>query len=244
MPRNWCFQTIVLEETPESLLDSTEIKPVNLKVDQPWILTGRTDAEAEVLVLWTQYFGHANRWLIGKSLMLGKIRGRGEENIKGWDGWMLSPMQWTWTWANSGRWWGTGRPSVLPSMGSQRVRHDWATEQQPRLSTSLVGQTVKNLPTMRETRICSWVGKIPWRREWLPTPVFLSGEPHGQRSLVSYSLWGCKELDTTEGLTHTKIINSLTVLTIPTSTRQKFLKEGLGWMATGLGYFCVFSFRI
>ena len=43
----------MLEETPESLLDSTEIKPVNLKVDQPGILIGRTDAEAEVLVFWT-----------------------------------------------------------------------------------------------------------------------------------------------------------------------------------------------
>ena len=40
--------------------------------------------------------------------------------------------------------------------------------------------------------------KIPWRREWLPTPVFLSGKSHGQRSLVDYSLWGCKELDTIE----------------------------------------------
>ena len=43
-----------------------------------------------------------------------------------------------------------------------------------------------------------WVGKIPWRKAWQPTPVFLPGESHGQRSLVGYSLWGCKELDTTE----------------------------------------------
>ena len=43
-----------------------------------------------------------------------------------------------------------------------------------------------------------WVMKIPWRREWLPTPVFLLGEFHGQRSLVGYSPWGLKESDTTE----------------------------------------------
>ena len=43
-----------------------------------------------------------------------------------------------------------------------------------------------------------WVGQIPWRREWQPTPVFLPGEFHGQRSLVGYSLWGCKESDMTE----------------------------------------------
>ena len=45
-----------------------------------------------------------------------------------------------------------------------------------------------------------WVGKIPWRRKWQPTPVFLPGESHGQRSLVGYSPWGRKVLDTTEQL--------------------------------------------
>ena len=43
-----------------------------------------------------------------------------------------------------------------------------------------------------------WVGKIPWRRKWQPTPVFLPGKSHGQRSLVGYSPWGCKEWDMTE----------------------------------------------
>ena len=46
-----------------------------------------------------------------------------------------------------------------------------------------------------------WVRKIPWRRDWRPTPVFLPGEFHGQRSLVGYSSWGHKDLDMTEGLT-------------------------------------------
>ena len=50
-----------------------------------------------------------------------------------------------------------------------------------------------------------WVGKIPWRRAWQPTPIFLPGESHGQRRLVGYSPWGCKELDTIEQLsTHSK----------------------------------------
>ena len=48
-----------------------------------------------------------------------------------------------------------------------------------------------------------WVGKIPWRREGQPTPVFLPGESHGQRSLVGCSPWGRKELDTTQRLIHT-----------------------------------------
>ena len=52
----------------------------------------------------------------------------GEGDNRGWDGWMVSPTQWTWVWANSGSWWWTGKPGVLQSMGSQRVGHDWATE--------------------------------------------------------------------------------------------------------------------
>ena len=47
-----------------------------------------------------------------------------------------------------------------------------------------------------------WVGKIPWRRKWQPTPVFLPGESHGQGSLASCSLWGRKELDTTQAIQH------------------------------------------
>ena len=54
----------------------------------------------------------------------------GEGDDRGWDGWMASPTQWTWGWTNSGRW-RTGKPGMLQSMGSQRVRHDLATEQQP-----------------------------------------------------------------------------------------------------------------
>ena len=56
-----------------------------------------------------------------------RLKAKGEEYGRGWDGWMASPIQWKWTWANSGRWWGTGRPGVLQSMGSQRqIRlSDW-----------------------------------------------------------------------------------------------------------------------
>ena len=68
---------------------------------------------------------------------------------------------------------------------------------------SLVAQTVKKLPSVWETWVHPWFRKIPWRRNYQPTPVFLPGESHGQRSLVGYSLHGPKELDTTERLTHT-----------------------------------------
>ena len=65
-----------------------------------------------------------------------------------------------------------------------------------------VAQMVKNLPAMWETMFHPWVGKITWR-EWLPTRVSLPEESHGQRSLVGYSPWGHKELDTTEVTQHT-----------------------------------------
>jgi len=61
-----------------------------------------------------------------------------------------------------------------------------------------VAQMVKNLPVMYETWFDSWIGKMLWRRKWLPTPVFLPGEFHEQRSLVGYSPWYRKESDTTK----------------------------------------------
>jgi len=60
---------------------------------------------------------------------------------------------------------------------------------------SLVTQTVRNPPVMQKTQVDHWIMKIPWRREWLPCPVFLSEELHGQRSLAGYSPWSRKESD-------------------------------------------------
>ena len=65
---------------------------------------------------------------------------------------------------------------------------------------SLMAQRLKCLPAMWETGFDPWVEKIPWRRKWQPTPVFLPGESHGRRSLVGYSPRGRKESNTTERL--------------------------------------------
>ena len=65
-----------------------------------------------------------------KTLMLGGIGAGGEGDDRGWDGWMASLTRQTWVWVNSRGWWWTGRPGVLWFMGSQRVGHDWATEDQ------------------------------------------------------------------------------------------------------------------
>ena len=66
------------------------------------------------------------------------------------------------------------------------------------IRASLVAQMVKSPPAMQEARVQSLVGKIPWRRVWQATPVFLPGESHGRRSLVGYSPWSLIESDTTE----------------------------------------------
>ena len=82
VPKNWCLRTVVLEKTPESPLDRKEIKLVNLKGNQPWILIGRTDAEAETPVFWSS---DANSWLIGKFPDPGKDWGP-KKRASGWDG--------------------------------------------------------------------------------------------------------------------------------------------------------------
>ena len=84
---NWCFWTVVLEKTPESPLDSKEIKLVNPKGNQPWILIGRTNAEAETLVLWPL---DVKSQLIGKDPNTGKEWGQEEKGVTademiGWD---------------------------------------------------------------------------------------------------------------------------------------------------------------
>ena len=86
--------------------------------------------EGMMLKLKLQHFGHfMGRFdSLGKTLMLGQIGGWRRGDDRGWDGWMASLTRWTWVWMNSGSWWWTGRPGVLRFMGSQRVRHDWATD--------------------------------------------------------------------------------------------------------------------
>ena len=118
--KNWCLWTVVLEKTLESPLDCKEIKPVHSKRNQSWIFIGRTDAKAEIPILWPL---NAKNWLIWKDLVAEKLKAGGEGDNRGWDGWMASPIQWTWVWVNSGSWW---RPGVLQSMGSEIVGlSDW-----------------------------------------------------------------------------------------------------------------------
>ena len=115
-----------LEKTLESPLDCKEIQPVHPKGGQSWVIFARTDVEAETPILWPP---DAKNWLIWKDPWCWeRLRAGGEGDDRGWDGWMASPTWRTWVWINSRSWWWTGRPGVLWSMGSQRVRHDWVTK--------------------------------------------------------------------------------------------------------------------
>ena len=106
-------KSILKEISPEYSLEGLMLK---LKLQSFGYLMGRTDSFEKIPRL--------------EKLKVGR-----EADNRVWDGWMASPIQWTWVWVNSGSWWWTWRPGVLQSMGSQGVGHDWATE----LNWSCVG---------------------------------------------------------------------------------------------------------
>ena len=109
VPKNWCFWTVVLEKTLESPLDCKEIQPVHSKGNQSWIFIGKTDVEAETLILWPP---DAENWLTGKDPDAGKDwrqeeKGTVEDEMVRW----YHRLEQVWSW-----WW-TGKPRMLPSMG-------------------------------------------------------------------------------------------------------------------------------
>ena len=109
---NWWFQIVVLRR-------------YNPKGDQSWVFIGRTDVEAETPILCPP---DVKSWLFEKTLMVRKIEGRrrrGRQRMRWLDGITNSmDMSWSKLW----RWWWTGMPGVLQSMGLQRVGHEWVTE--------------------------------------------------------------------------------------------------------------------
>ena len=102
VPKNWCFWTVVLEETLESPLDCKEIQPVHPKGHQSWVFIGRTDVEAETPILWPP---DAKRWLFWKDPDSGKDwrrreKGMAEDEMVR----MASLTWWMWVWAGCGSW--------------------------------------------------------------------------------------------------------------------------------------------
>ena len=111
-------------EDSESPFDCKEIQSVHPKGNQSWIFIGNWSWNSSTLATWWEEVTHLKRPWCWERLKTG-----GEGDVRGWDGWMASPTQWTRVWVSSWSWWWTGKPGVLQSMGCQRVRHNLKTEQ-------------------------------------------------------------------------------------------------------------------
>ena len=123
--KNWCFWTVVLGKTLENPLDCREIQPVHPKGDQSWVFIGRTDVEAETLILWPP---DVKNWLIWKDPDAGKDcrreeKGMTEDEMVGWYQW----TQWTWVWVNSGNWGWT--PGVGDEQGALACYGSWGRKE-------------------------------------------------------------------------------------------------------------------
>ena len=116
----WCWRRLprvpwTARRSNQSIL--RKINPEYLLEDWCW------SWNCSILVIWLKQLTHwKSPWCCER------LRAEGEESVRG-DGWMASPMQWTWTWANFGRWWGTGRPGMLQSIRSCKETRlgDWTT---------------------------------------------------------------------------------------------------------------------
>ena len=123
--KNWCFWTVVLEKTLESLLDCKDIQPVNPRGNQSWIFIVRTDAEAETPNLWPYDAKNPTHWK--RPWYWERLKVGGEGDYGGWDDCMVSLTWRTWVWASSR--FGDGQGSlVCCSPWGCRVGYDWVTE--------------------------------------------------------------------------------------------------------------------
>ena len=100
------------------------------RIQSKWLLEDRfLCSQFTCTPLISLLFFMPNYVTTGKDLCWERLKAGGEGDDRGWDGWRTSPTWWTWVWISSESWCrGTGKPGVLQSMGSQRVRHNWATE--------------------------------------------------------------------------------------------------------------------
>ena len=159
--KSWYLQTEVPEKTPESTLDSKEIKPVSLKGDQPWIVPRRSDAEAEAPVFWSS---NVNRRFIGKVPDAGKDwrqkkKRASEDEMAGWHHRCNEyELGQTPEMVRERKAW------VLQFMGSQRVGHNWRTEQH--VKTAIPGFLPGNSILSAYNTACLFSSLLLWKVIW------------------------------------------------------------------------------
>ena len=172
VPKNWCFWTVVLEKTLESPLDCKEIQPVHPKGDQSWVFIGRTDAEAEIPILWPP---HVKSWLIGKDSDAGRDwgqqeKGMTEDEMAGWH-YCLDGHEFEWILGDGD---GQGGLVCCDSCGRKELdtteRLKW-TEVKGNLSWIFIGRLLLKL---------QYFGHLMWRVDSLEKTLML-GKTEGKR---------------------------------------------------------------
>ena len=161
VPKKWCYQTVVLEKTLESPLESKEIKLLE-EINPEYSLEG--------LMLKLQYFGHLMQTAdsLEKTLMLGRLKVGGEGDNRGWDGWMVSPAQWTWLVQTLGDGEGQGSLACCSPWGRIELDMTW------RLN-SYKKEMGKRCQQMKPPQTLTAQSHSGWTRSWdpagLPTPI-------------------------------------------------------------------------
>ena len=194
-PKNWCFWTVVLEKILEVFLQPS---PLGKKIQAVHLLGVHWKDwcwswNCNTLATWWEELTHLKR-----SWCWERLRAGGEGGNRRWDGWMASLTR---VWEDCGSWWRIGKTSMLRFMGHKEPD---TTEQLNWTELILFlgfhggsdgKESACNAGDPGLTRVWD-IGKISWKREWLPTLAFLPGEFYEQRNLEAYSPWCHKELNT------------------------------------------------
>ena len=115
----WCWRRLLGVPWTERRSNQSILKEISHEYSLEGLMLSW---RSSTLATWCEELTHWKRPWCWERLKAG-----GEGDHRGWEGCMASLSRWTWVWTSSGSWWWTGKPEVLQSMGSQRVRHDWVT---------------------------------------------------------------------------------------------------------------------